>query len=301
MNRQNFEAKDRFPLSTQSLAFIQDMIAATAQLSLIGGKNYILDGCQAVGSKINPGIIVVNGEMLPFEGGLRTNTITIVETAESVSANGMTFEAARVTRKAIFASGTGANYYPWADFAPLPTNRQLEQAKATVKYVDDEIAKIQTGSTPKGVIVMWSGSTKQIPTGWALCDGETIDGVKTPDLRGRFVVGYNSSDPDYDTVSVDVNTAKRGGAKTVGLASNQIPAHKHNFQNFFFIEDDTNNTNGADGTIDVDKGTIGPNGWDNSNSRIFYKNWDTRDNTGGGGDHENRPPYYTLAFIMKIK
>ena len=26
----------------------------------------------------------------------------------------------------------------------------------------------------------------------------------------------------------------------------------------------------------------------------------TVDNTGGGGAHENRPPYYALAYIMKL-
>lgn len=26
----------------------------------------------------------------------------------------------------------------------------------------------------------------------------------------------------------------------------------------------------------------------------------TTDSKGGGGSHENRPPYYALAFIMKL-
>ncbi len=38
---------------------------------------------------------------------------------------------------------------------------------------------------PIGTIVVWSGSVDDIPTGWALCDGE--DG--RPDLRGKFVLG----------------------------------------------------------------------------------------------------------------
>ncbi len=40
-----------------------------------------------------------------------------------------------------------------------------------------------------GVIVMWSGSSATIPSGWALCDGTN----GTPDLRDRFVVGAESS------------------------------------------------------------------------------------------------------------
>ena len=38
---------------------------------------------------------------------------------------------------------------------------------------------------PSGVIVMWSGTTSDIPTGWVLCDGDN----GTPDLTDRFVIG----------------------------------------------------------------------------------------------------------------
>jgi hypothetical protein len=37
----------------------------------------------------------------------------------------------------------------------------------------------------KGGIIIWSGDVA--PEGWALCDGTN----GTPDLRGRFVLGYN--------------------------------------------------------------------------------------------------------------
>lgn len=38
---------------------------------------------------------------------------------------------------------------------------------------------------PSGVIVMWSGSSDNIPEGWFLCNGDN----GTPDLRDRFIVG----------------------------------------------------------------------------------------------------------------
>ncbi len=43
---------------------------------------------------------------------------------------------------------------------------------------------------PAGVIVMWSGSLDSIPAGWALCDGS--DG--TPDLSNRFVLGVGAAE-----------------------------------------------------------------------------------------------------------
>lgn len=65
---------------------------------------------------------------------------------------------------------------------------------------------------PIGTIVMWSGSTETIPTGWRLCDG--AEG--TPDLRGRFVVAAGE-DP--------VNTT--GGSNNVTLTVAQMPSHAH--------------------------------------------------------------------------
>lgn len=41
------------------------------------------------------------------------------------------------------------------------------------------------GGVPTGLIVMWAGLVADIPTGWALCDGQN----GTPDLRNRFIKG----------------------------------------------------------------------------------------------------------------
>ena len=44
---------------------------------------------------------------------------------------------------------------------------------------------------PKGTIVAFNGTTA--PTGWAICDGKTVNGYKTPDLRGRFIRMHSDS------------------------------------------------------------------------------------------------------------
>ena len=41
----------------------------------------------------------------------------------------------------------------------------------------------------RGMIMLWSGSTGTVPSGWALCNGAS----GTPDLRNRFVIGAGSS------------------------------------------------------------------------------------------------------------
>lgn len=281
MNKQNFEAQDRFPLSTQALTFMQDMIMATARLALIGGERYILSGCTQTGNSVTDGIIVLDGEILPFRGGVAVETITVVEESMQISANGLTFPNARVKRHAQFATGEGVNYYPWSDFQRLSTNKQLEEAKATIRYVDNEIAKVQSGNIPTGVIVMWSGSISDIPKGWQLCDNSLIPGTdkRTPDLRGRFIVGYNNDDVDYSGIG------NVGGAKNVALGIAEMPQHQHTVgikidgkgggKNYFAVDYNAGST----------QAVTSPNGG-NAN--------------GNTEAHENRPPYYVLAFIIKI-
>ena len=40
---------------------------------------------------------------------------------------------------------------------------------------------------------MWSGEEDKVPDGWALCDGKTAGTVITPDLRNKFIMGWNPS------------------------------------------------------------------------------------------------------------
>lgn len=63
----------------------------------------------------------------------------------------------------------------------------------------------------KGIIVMWSGSTSDIPNGWVLCDGAG----STPDLRDRFIVGAGNS----------YSVGNTGGSNGVTLTESQIPSY----------------------------------------------------------------------------
>lgn len=301
MNKQNFESKDRFPLSTQALTFMQDMIMATAQLAIIGGDNYILSGCIIIGNNVSDGIIVINGEIMPFKGGSVIDTITIVEETIQVSANGLTFENARVKRYAKFASGSGPNYYLWTNFEPLQTNKQLEEAKATIQYVDDKIADIQAGSIPTGVIVMWGGREGDIPKGWILCDGKELsNGKRVPDLRGRFIVGYNSTtDSGYTSIGAG---KKNTDQYNVTLTTGEMPAHNHGMPvesktvaagEWGIIRRSKLGENLTSGGFNKDGAGSEP---DLSNSPRSV----AIPMEGEGKPFDIRPPYYVLAFIIKV-
>ena len=137
------------------------------------------------------------------------------------------------------------------------------------------------GTTPIGGIIMWSGSPSQVPDGWALCDGRTSNGRMTPDLKGRFIVGYDPGDSDYGSVG------KTGGAKSVALTVAQLPSHAHTA---------TMRVSGLAATSNGDNDFFAPS-WKTQNTTEQI----TTDSTGSGSAHENRPPYYALCFIMRVK
>lgn len=68
-------------------------------------------------------------------------------------------------------------------------------------------------SIPSGVIVAWSGSSTNIPAGWALCDGNN----NTPDLSGRFILGYGRG----------YQVGNKAGQESVTLNANTLPSHTH--------------------------------------------------------------------------
>lgn len=141
------------------------------------------------------------------------------------------------------------------------------------------------GTIPLGGIIMWSGSS--VPAGWALCNGQTVNGYKTPDLRDRFIVGSGG------TYSIG-NT---GGTNTVTLTENQIPSHNHSLSDYYFAETDDRGYPGY--AYNTGSNRVGSNSTDADNEYLFFYTHDTG-SRGGGGAHENRPPYYALAFIMRV-
>ncbi len=124
---------------------------------------------------------------------------------------------------------------------------------------------------PSGAIIMWSGAISAIPTGWHICDGS----AGTPNLLDRFIVGAGSS----------YGVGETGGTAQVTLTLDQIPAHTHSYSDKYTDGNRDNGTHAWNATTDKDP-------------RYVTENKITGA-TGGNQPHENRPPYYALAFICK--
>lgn len=161
----------------------------------------------------------------------------------------------------------------------------LDGAVTTAKIANSSVttAKLAPGvAIPTGVIVMWSGSTSNIPSGWALCNGAN----GTPDLRDRFVVG----------AGLNYNPGNTGGQNNVALTIDQMPIHNHYASDSGHIH--AYNNVGIFGLSQtLQSGTVGIGAGDGTG--IGYANI-TVGYSGGGQAHENRPPYYALAYIMRV-
>jgi microcystin-dependent protein len=182
-------------------------------------------------------------------------------------------------------------------------------------------------AVPSGGIIIWSGAANAIPSGWVLCNGSN----STPNLSGRFVVGYSASDGDYDV-------GDTGGNKEQTLSTNQIPSHTHGDGNYgtnntgSHTHGDgnygTNNTgshshsynNAVTGTYNEPRNLgVGTDGGANSSgntNNAGNHSHNVTGNSGSGGSHSHnvtgnsgstgggqlvdvRPPYYALCYIMK--
>lgn len=105
------------------------------------------------------------------------------------------------------------------------------------------------------------------PTGWAICDG--LNG--TPDLRGRFILGAGPNDA----------MGSVGGEREHILTVDEMPRHSHNLS---LPQGDQLWNKGHGNTI-----------WGQNYNKQFMTA-----NEGNSVPHNNMPPFYVLAFLMKL-
>jgi len=203
-----------------------------------------------------------------------------------------------------------------ADKVAAATTDNLAALDANGNLKDSGVAGEAT--VPAGGVIMWSGLISAIPTGWNLCDGTN----GTPDLRNRFVVGAGDQYDRNDT----------GGANSVTLTENEMPSHSHSMNsagnhdhggstdshtisgsisfssncgvvgnvNGVFQGSGTEQRTGGTSSGNTNLATVSISDTHNHSINTDGSHTHTINNTGGDGSHENRPPYFALAFIMKL-
>lgn len=197
----------------------------------------------------------------------------------------------------------------------LPAEDATPNESATPSEID--------ASVPIGGIIMYSGDVLSLPAEWALCDGTN----GTPDLRGMFIVGAGGAYTQGDT----------GGSETVTLTTAQMPVHTHTGPSHSHSVGSltTNSTGSHSHALPYRTNDAVDHNHKGSTSSVAQggtgagENWSTTltdintlaegshshtisgstaaagtgvtGSTGSGEAHENRPPYYALAYIMRVE
>jgi hypothetical protein len=144
---------------------------------------------------------------------------------------------------------------------------------------------------PSGGIIIWSGSSASIPSGWLLCDGSS----STPDLRNRFVVGATSTYAVGATGgSADAIVVSHTHTATSTVTD---PQHNHTPQTLGSAQAGSDN-GGA--PVDASTGySTGRTSAVTSSSSTGITVATTNASAGSSGTNANLPPYYALCYIMK--
>jgi hypothetical protein len=162
-----------------------------------------------------------------------------------------------------------------------------------------------TAMIPSGGIIMWSGSVATIPTGWQLCNGTN----GTPDLRDRFVVcaggatyavGATGGTADAITVSHShslsaVSTGDAGSHNHRGGHPNDGGGSYYGIGDETGKVSDPSNRSGL-----IGGGSVGGTYLTDTVANHTHTLSGSTDSTGSSGTNANLPPYYALAFIMKV-
>ena len=179
--------------------------------------------------------ILTNCTFQGLSDGLEiSGTLTEVEVIDSLTPNSATKVEA-------------ANTSDWLPAVPFAVNsttvpRLSNAGKKTCSLKtlsDNSVAFCVKNSasrmddTPGGVIVMFSGAVADIPEGWAVCDGELHNGIRTPDLRGRFIRMVSENNGVWESSGwKDNSDLETNGTGTRQAYLKKAIKHTHTFKTY---------------------------------------------------------------------
>lgn len=198
------------------------------------------------------------------------------------------------------------------------TTQKIDTGAVTLERA---AASVTNALVPIKGIIMFSGTAAEVPANWSLCDGSN----GTPDLRNKFVISsqlYDTGQSRWETNITGTGTATGGskdshlpshthGLNSSGNATLTDPGHNHGIT-------DPGHNHGVTAARDIGGSTDdGSPPDERSNEQNFSTSTETTgitidNNTTGitlGGSTEsqgssnlnqNLPPYFALAFIMRV-
>lgn len=189
---------------------------------------------------------------------------------------------------------------------------QISVLNAAVTSLNTQIANFS--AIPIGCIIIWSGNIGNIPTGWRLCDGTN----NTPDLRDKFVIGAKLDSNGPKTTITGQNTSTGGSKDAVAVyhdhTATSTAGNVSTDQFYARIRTTDSGVQAISGdvsNVNAYGQTFNDNSFSSENNENQYIDFNRSHNhtftvdttvngTGTSGTNANLPPYYALAYIMKI-
>lgn len=269
MNILKLDNTGGLPFDEDILAFMQeayDLFNATGEMA---GNLSILKGCEEIGSNVTDGVVVIDGEILPFKSGAKSPNVVIYEQVTNLTFEDGVDKPVKKVRYAGFGNGTP--FYPWADFKRVKNLQELEDKDTSLLNRLKKLEERVTKTVPLGLVAIWDRPADQIPEGW----------VEHTDLRGRVPGGHHPNNPKFNDLG---NTI---GSETHTLIESEMPKHSHDV----LLTTDGNYSNTpSNGRHNLRLDNFGMKIWESG--RIG--------NAGGDQPHNNIQPTRIVKFIRFV-
>ena len=297
----------------------------------VSGKNiYTVGSFEDNNVKANAEITFIN-PVFPNQPVLTTLVATSATTATGVLSNykGSIYASANRLEVTYGNYGDGVKNTFAITTMPSTTVTNTSTDLVTAQFVHSLV--------PAGAIILWYGSIATIPLGWALCNGQTVNGYATPNLVDRFVVGASVDYiPTQNIKQAGTNimgqtTATTGGTSATilvshmhgGTFSGTVADHTHQITDPQHTHDDGNfryllrppypgSLTGSDYTGSGSEQAVGPGDGApmtkastgitiNPATGVTASGSITAASTGSTTtNYTNIPPFYALCYIMKV-
>ncbi len=185
--------------------------------------------------------------------------------------------------------------------------RNLEKIATTLQkdgltIPGDLTVKGKFNYLPKGTIVSYYST--QPPQGWALCDGKTVNGLKTPDLRGRFIMGVTNESGFKLNNYGGSKKINRNNLPNFTINTNNDGTHTHNmpwkWKDNYYERKYAENKSYAFGPISAHSQATHGGTYDNIMKSLKSKSGHEHQISFTGGNRDYLQPYYALTYIIKL-
>lgn len=285
---------DGFPLTIERLQFLQNTYAkAFSQLSKVAGTgNLIIDGVEITGDNVSSGVIILDGEVLEFEGGTYNDRVAIFETVNDVPYNidddndgNLDLKVADVVRTARCASTGGIEPFDFSTLQRVSSLLNMMPKVGDVKMIARDFDPL-------------------VDIGWNLLPmGDTFPMGASNDVAVNTLGGENE---------VTLTKAELPNYSMTG-STNSGGSHSHTYKDGYFIEAYTppQDQFSQYSSEYVGTGFRGSGDSDGDNKYIWMKDRSTNSggshshsvnlNSGGSGQaHENRPKFRAFNFLIFV-